>query len=513
MIRSRTSLVRTSVTALAVVAFAACTSGSAGSPASSEQGSIASASPDPTAAAVAITLRLATAEDKNLPSQPFLDRFVAEVAKASGGSMAVEVTYKAAGEVAMSEQQVADRVIAGDVDMAVVPVRAWSDVGVTSLQALQAPFLIDNDALLTAVTTDDALVQPLLDGMREQGLIGLAVWPEDLRHPFTFEANGVPIVSPEDFKGQKIWAVTSKSQQEVFETLGATMIDDSARDSALADGSLRGAESGLWSGALNLADKPTATADVTIYPKFQVMVVEDAVWSRLSPDQQAVVKAAAVAAREQAVVRHSSDADLAQKYCLAGGKVVLAGPANVAKFMDAAKPIYDRLEGDPLTATAIAGIRALKSSTPSSAPTKACLPPVSATATIPPIQPGLPIGMIPDGTYQLPPMSMDDLVAKGVDVNNARNNAGTWSMVIHGATDTWTLKHSSGQIETCAVSLTDVGDRIRIGPCAGAEFYSEVRWALVGDQLTLTIVYDSSNLLSEVVAGNGMFGGPWTKVE
>ena len=90
--------------------------------------------------------------------------------------------------------------ISSDVDLAVVPVRTWSDAGVTSLQALQAPFLIDNDALLTAVTGDDALVQPLLDGMQEQGLVGLAVWPEGLRHPLAFEQNGAPLLSPDDFK-------------------------------------------------------------------------------------------------------------------------------------------------------------------------------------------------------------------------------------------------------------------------------------------------------------------------
>ena len=379
--------------------------------------------------------------------------------------MAVDVIYHAGGQAGDLEQQVAADVIAGAVDMAVVPVRSWSDVGVTSLQALGAPFLIDNDALLTAVTTDDALVQPLLAGMQEQGLVGLAVWPEGLRHPFAFDQNGEPLVSPADFKGQKIAALPTKAQREVIETLGATLVDTMDRDAALADGSLRGGEGGLL--ALTLNGFPTTTADVTLYPKIEVMVIEDATWSRLSPAQQAIVKAAAIAARDQAVEEHPSSADLAKKYCAIGGTVVLAGPANVAKFMDAVKPIYDRLESDPVTSTALDAIRALKIATTSSDPTMGCKPPVSATATIPPVEPGPEIGMVPDGTYMQPPMSMDDLLAKGLDERNARNNAGTWSMVVNGSTLVWTLKHSSGQVETCSNTLTNLGDRIRWTPNAG----------------------------------------------
>ena len=507
MIRSRTSLVRTTVTVLASVAFAACSGGSSGSPAPSEQVSIASASPGSAVAAEAITLRLATPEDQNLPSQPFLDRFVADVAKASGGSMAVEVLYNAGANASDDEQQVGAQVIAGDVDMAVVPVRAWSDVGVTSLQALGAPFLIDNDALLKAVTTDDVLVQPLLDGMQEQGLVGLAVWPEDLRHPFTFEQNGTPLMGPDDFKGQKIATITSKAQQEVIEALGATRIDLKDVDAAIADG----AESGLWAGALNLPGKPTATADVTLYPKIQVMVVEDAAWSRLSPDQQAIVKAAAIAARDQAIKDHYPDAGLAKAYCAAGGKVILAGPANVAKFMDAAKPVYDRLEADPRTATALDAIRALKASTPAPFPTRACLPAVSATATIPPVEPGPPIGMIPDGTYQQPVQTMEDLIAKGVDANNARNNAGAHSLSVQGGTVRFNIRRTSGESDPCTGTQNDIGDRIRVDLCGAQPV--DVRWVLDGDQLTLLAVDDGSNLLSELVAYNAMWGGPWTKVE
>ena len=81
MIRSRASLVQTTLTVLAAGAIAACSAGSPVAPASPANGAIASAAPNEAAAGAAITLRLATPEGRDLPSQPYLDRFASEVAK------------------------------------------------------------------------------------------------------------------------------------------------------------------------------------------------------------------------------------------------------------------------------------------------------------------------------------------------------------------------------------------------------------------------------------------------
>src|SRR4051812_1314793 len=62
-----------------------------------------------------ITLRLATPEDPDRPSQTFIDRFVSGVEAASGGSMSVEVLYAAGGHDADKEPVVAGRVQSGDV--------------------------------------------------------------------------------------------------------------------------------------------------------------------------------------------------------------------------------------------------------------------------------------------------------------------------------------------------------------------------------------------------------------
>ena len=52
-------------------------------------------------------------------------------------------------------------------------------------------------------------MKPLLAAMGEGGVAGLAVWPEDLRHPVAFEPCIAPITSPSDLQGRTVRAVAS----------------------------------------------------------------------------------------------------------------------------------------------------------------------------------------------------------------------------------------------------------------------------------------------------------------
>ena len=137
-------------------------SGAAAAPSGTASAPAASVKPSPVGPAV--TLHLADAEDQGRSSQPWIDAFIDKVSKDSGGTITVVPEYNAGGgnEGVPGEIVVAGQVMAGDVELALVPVRGWNDVGVTSLQALEAPLLVDSDALLTAVAADP-LVQPLLD--------------------------------------------------------------------------------------------------------------------------------------------------------------------------------------------------------------------------------------------------------------------------------------------------------------------------------------------------------------
>ena len=70
----------------------------------------------------------------------------------------------------------------------------------TSFQALQAPFLITNYALLDRVVTSP-LAARMLAGLGSRNLIGLALVPGLLRHPVGV---GRPLVSVADYRGARV---------------------------------------------------------------------------------------------------------------------------------------------------------------------------------------------------------------------------------------------------------------------------------------------------------------------
>ena len=76
--------------------------------------------------------------------------------------------------------------------------RAFDSQSITSFQALQAPFLITDDALAEAVAASDIGTR-MLESLSSAGMVGLTLWPEDLRHPFSVIPDK-PIIFPEDFE-------------------------------------------------------------------------------------------------------------------------------------------------------------------------------------------------------------------------------------------------------------------------------------------------------------------------
>src|SRR5687767_10915321 len=92
-----------------------------------------------------VQLRFAISDESGRPSEPHARAFIDEVAERSGGSVTLEPIWNAAGDD--FERGVARQLVAGDADIGLVAGRAWDEVDVTSLLALQTPFLITDDAL------------------------------------------------------------------------------------------------------------------------------------------------------------------------------------------------------------------------------------------------------------------------------------------------------------------------------------------------------------------------------
>jgi TRAP-type C4-dicarboxylate transport system substrate-binding protein len=341
---SRRSWRLSSSACLATVLLAGCTSGGD--------------DPAPVVSTTAVTLQVGTPDDSSRPSGRAIMEFAAQLAALSGGKLLVKAVWEAAPPEARAwDQTVAERVISGDLEMGVIPARSWDTEGVTTFQALQAPYLVDSDALLDQVAVGDTATE-MLAGLNGHGVKGLTLIPEGLRHPFGFAE---PLVAPADFAGKTIRTPRSKSGYAQFEALGAKP-DDLTGDAvteALDDGSLAGYDNG-YALSGNLPAKATATGNLTLFPKINVLVVNQQTFDKLPADQQAVLAEAATRTRDKMIPAREGDVAQGEKFCASGGKVVVTTASRLREFEKTAEPLYADLRRDPVSGKLLTEIQALK---------------------------------------------------------------------------------------------------------------------------------------------------------
>jgi TRAP-type C4-dicarboxylate transport system substrate-binding protein len=319
-----------------------------------------------------IVLRLSVAYRPD-PDATKVRYFAAQVAKLSAGAMKIDVAFDAnpgGNTVPDVEARVAKSVRDGRYELGWIGARAWDELGVTSFQALQAPFLITNYALLDKVVTS-SLADEMLAGLQAYGVIGLALVPSFMRHPVGVTRR---LVAPSDFVGARIRSVPSRATDALLHSLGATPVHiaNAKVKDATAAGEIDGHEAYLFS--LPLSDI-TVTANVVLFGKAITLFVGERPFERLTDEQQAILLDAARRTLDHAAthpVAHALafESVLLRQWCAerVRGRAVLATPAELAALRRAARPVYRELESDPRTKAFIAEIRALKASLPPEPP-------------------------------------------------------------------------------------------------------------------------------------------------
>ena len=452
---------RTRVAILAPVIamlFAACGASSGGAPPASDGPTAAGAvSPAPVAIPdPPITLRLAIAGAAGPPGQAVIDDLVQRVATLSGGKITIVPTYDAAGP--RFEEGVVELLQDGDADLAIAASRAWDLHGETGLQALQAPFLIDNDALVVAVAGGEVARQAL-DGM--DSAVGLTLWPEDLRHPVSFGRCGKDFSSPAGLVGATFLVQPSELANRVLDQLGATRYPTQGVDRNIdaAACTLHGMEAGMLNlNVVPMDAAPVMMADLTLFPKFQVLAANADAFNRLSEPQQAVLLAAAEAVGAAALEGHRVDPELAAGWCAKGGTLALAGADAQAAYRAAVEPVYAELSKDSETKGLIEAIATLKAATPASplaapcdATTLATPVPVDAIDTT-----GYVGTTFPNGTFRREIVA-EDLVAAGLDPELAKRNEQVLTYIFDDGKVTfrWESARESGGCEGTYQSRDD----------------------------------------------------------
>ncbi|RYP87068.1 hypothetical protein EKO23_07295 [Nocardioides guangzhouensis] len=352
-----TTPIRTAALGLALLAggLTACTDSSRSSTANADQAPTA-AQP---AAASSLVLRIGTDDGPETPAGAQITHFAEEVARLSDGSISVHPDWHAAGDgVPHWDQAVARMAARGDLDLAMVPARAWDALGVTSLTALNAPFLVDSDELTAAVVAGD-LADDLMSGLEDAGVVGFGLFPEGLRHPFGF---GEPLRGPTDYDGELVRSPHSRTTRAVFAALGARVTEADVDTSTQ-----RGAES-----SYALTPAGVATGNVVFYPKVNSLVVNEDVRTQLSDEQWGTLNEAADRTRDWVLRTLPADNASAEEFCAEGGRIVAATPTDLADLRESTATVTASLRTDPVTAGILGRIEDLKESTTAAEPTTSC---------------------------------------------------------------------------------------------------------------------------------------------
>ncbi len=288
----------------------------------------------------------------------------------------------------------------------------------------------------------------------------------------------------------------NSSCEKLVEALGGTPM--------LGEGGYEGAESGLRQ-AGTLTGTPIATANLTFFPKYQVLFGNKASFDKLSEAQQAILRQAAAAAQKKAIAEHPSEVDAAGKWCSDSGSVVLASAEQIAAFEKAAQPVFDWIEQDPLNAELVKAIRELKAKTPPSPAVLACKSELAqqistSDASAQTWSTGLP----PNGSWQVT-LTGEEVMKLGV----SKARAPEWSGVFtHTFKDgifhtTWqgTEGDAKGQTNSCDGIYKLVEDYVSItlsGDC-GNEI-DNIRWRLDSDGLHVHVISVQNGSTVEVTA-------------
>lgn len=293
---------------------------------------------------------------------PAVGLFVDNVEELSAGNLAIVTNHSFGNFEPDAEQKVVQAVAAGDVDLAWVGTRVFDTLGVTSFQALHAPFLVDSYALQQAVIDSDIPSQ-MLEGLDELGVIGLALLAGGLRHPIAVEN---PILDVNDWAGITVQHFRSTVQSDTITALGSEPSDvgPGGRDTGIADGSIHAIENTLLTYVINSmwTMTPYLTTNVTLWPETTVLLANPETLAGLTSVQAGWLEEAAESAAARSVELHDVDADLAAEACEKGARFAEASEEELAALRDATEPVYDQLRSDPLTAELIDQIQEMKQS-------------------------------------------------------------------------------------------------------------------------------------------------------
>ena len=221
-------------------------------------------------------------------------------------------------------------VAAGTVDLGWAGSRVFDSMGVPDFRALSAPMLIDSYPLEKAVL-HTAMPGRMLAGLGSVHVTGLGVLGDGLRRPSQRPAAAA---RPGGLARRLVRHHRSGIQEQAIRALGATPVVAIGpyRDHGLDSGQIQAFELDVQRYArMGLAARaPYVTANVVLWPQFDVLVANPARLASFTTQQRAWLRQAADAAARDSVKLAASQNGSVRQACAMGARFVHATPADLA---------------------------------------------------------------------------------------------------------------------------------------------------------------------------------------
>ena len=388
------------------------------------------------ALATPITLTLGVSDGDDSPEGRYAEHLAEEIAEISDGAITIAPTYDAGHIDEPTDlgpnQVVGTRVASGELDLGLVPSRAWDALGVTSLRAINGPFLITSDELTDEVVGSSELRSRLLSGLPAAGVVGIDLLPDALRHPIGYAH---PILALEEYDGELFQSPDSETIAEMFDAFGAS-VTGGENDPVTQIG---------METAYDVSDAAYATGNVTYFPKVLTIVANPKLHEGLSDGQRKMLADATARTREWAAKTRPTDAEDAADFCAAGGEISAVTQAQLDEIEAAAAPVTATLREDPLTSELIDEITALRARLDTRLPVLSCEDLVASS-------PDAEASAL-NGRYEVT-VTRDEYLAAGVtDEVDIGKNVGTWNWTLEDGRARFTRLTPEGVADP-AIGLT-----------------------------------------------------------
>ncbi len=398
-----------------------------------------------------------------------------------------------------------DELASGRADLTVVRSGALALRGAASMALLQTPLLVVSPEHADRVAADP-VAEALMRDLADIGLTGLALVPGGVRHPFGY---GRARYGVEDFRGIGFSTGSANGVDALVEALGARpdhTVDDERRR-RIADGRLGAMEASVTqTGGVDL---PAAmTSNVTLYTKFDVVVMRSSAWEGLNHEQQDALRAAAVeAGRVAEAARDDEDAGLERWCATPAAASVVATDAQVASIAAALEPAIEAALADPEARGLAERVAALGVGTQPPVG-KVCGSVEMGTTNEEFLVERVGDQSVFDGVWRID-AAYQDYVDAGVSPSEARANTGVWTLTVKDHLAVVDQPYG----EDCSWDFYVNGDRVALDmlydgndACYGLALGT---WRRDGDVVRFTW---EKERFYDVALDNAMFAGGMRKI-